>query len=124
MPKNILVIDDEELIIKSLIKLLEKQGYGVFVAKNGWDALAIAEEEKFDLIVCDIRIPGMNGVETIQAIHKYLEENNQALTPVIFITGYADDDIQKKAEELNPIAYIFKPFDIPVLVNKVKEVLK
>ena len=59
MAKNILIIDDEELIIKSLKKLLEKNGYSVFIAKNGQDALVMAEEESFDLIVADIRMPGV-----------------------------------------------------------------
>ena len=74
MAKKILVIDDEELIIKSLSKLLEKNGYEVFIAKNGQDAIAMTEEEIFDFIVADIRMPGMNGVETTKSIYKILEK--------------------------------------------------
>lgn len=121
--KKILVIDDEELIIRSLTKLLEKNGYTVFVAKNGQDALAMVEEENFDLIIADIRMPGMNGVETIQSINESLEKQNIKKAPVIFITGYADEKIEKKAEEFTPVAYIYKPFDIQTLVDKVKDVL-
>ena len=106
MSKKILVIDDEELIIKSLTKLLEKNGFTVFVAKNGQDALAMAEEEKFDLIIADIRMPGMNGVDFIQALeaqgHKKI---------LFFITGYHDfprDQLQK----FSPRAIMFKPFDV------------
>lgn len=124
MAKNILLIDDEELIIRSLIKLLEKKGYQVLVAKNGQDAIAMVEEEQFDLIVADIRMPGINGVETIEAIYDIFNKTNVSKTPVIFITGYADEDIKKKAEALKPVAYIYKPFDIPELVDKIKEVLK
>jgi CheY-like chemotaxis protein len=124
MAKNILLIDDEELIIRSLIKLLEKKGYQVLVAKNGQDAIAMVEEEQFDLIVADIRMPGINGVETIEAIYGIFNKTNASKTPVIFITGYADEDIKKKAEALKPVAYIYKPFDIPDLVDKIKEVLK
>lgn len=116
MVKKILVIDDEELIVKSLKKLLEKSGFEVFIAKNGQDALVMAEEENFDLIVADIRMPGMNGVETIESMPKKI--------PTIFITGYADEEIKKRAKILKPIAYIYKPFDIKELVDKVKEVLK
>jgi len=115
MPKKILVIDDEELIIKSLAKLLEKNGYEVFVAKNGQDAVVMADEENFDLILADIRMPGMDGVETVRSIRKKI--------PVIFITGYADDEIEKSAKELNPAAYIYKPFDIQKLLEKIKKVL-
>ncbi len=124
MSKKILVIDDEELIIKSLTKLLEKNGYDVFVAKNGQDALAMTEEENFDLIIVDIKMPGINGVETIESIYENLQKNNAQKIPAIFITGYADEEIQRKAETLNPIAYIYKPFDISELVDKVKEALE
>ncbi|MDP2943748.1 MAG: response regulator [Candidatus Omnitrophota bacterium] len=124
MAKKILVIDDEELIIKSLKKLLEKENYEVFVAKNGQDALAMVEEEKFDLIIADIRMPGINGVETTQTIMDSLKRQNFTRVPVIFITGYADEEIRKKANVLKPIAYIYKPFDISELVDKIKVVLK
>ncbi len=124
MAKKILVIDDEELIVKSLRKLLEKNGFEVFIAKNGQDALIMAEEEKFDLIVADIRMPGMNGVDTIKSIYESLEENHLKKIPTIFITGYADDGIKEQAENLKPIAYIYKPFDIPDLVDRIKETLK
>lgn len=121
MAKKILVIDDEELIIKSLRKLLEKNDFAVFVAKNGQDALVMTEEENFDLIIADIRMPGMNGVETVESIYEKPEKKKM---PVIFITGYADEEIRKRAETLRPIAYIYKPFDIPELVDKIKEALK
>lgn len=124
MAGRILVIDDEELIVKSLKKLLENNGFEVFVAKRGEDALIIAEEEKFDLIVADIRMPGMNGVETIRGIYENLRKANGETIPVIFITGYTDEEIEQKARALNPIAYIYKPFDIEELVSKVKRILE
>jgi CheY-like chemotaxis protein len=123
MAKKILVIDDEELIVKSLRKLLEKNNFDVFIAKNGQDALAIAEEENFDVIVVDIRMPGMNGVETIESIYGSIKKRNLKKIPAIFITGYADEEIKRKAKLLKPIAYIYKPFDIPDFVDKIKEAL-
>lgn len=124
MAKNILVVDDEELIIRSLRKLLEKNAFAVLVAKNGQDALAMVEEEDFDLIVADVRMPGMNGIETISAIYENLEKRGLKKIPVIFITGYADEEIKQEAETLKPVAYIYKPFDISELVDKVKGVLE
>ncbi|MDD5069775.1 MAG: response regulator [Candidatus Omnitrophica bacterium] len=123
MLKKILVIDDEELIIRSLAKLLEKNGFNVFVAKTGEDAIVIADEEDFDLLIADIRMPGMDGTETVEAISKGLQNRGKKKLPVIFITGYADETTKEKAGNLNPVAYIYKPFDISVLVGKVKEVL-
>ncbi len=118
MKKRILVIDDEELIIKSLSRLLEKNGYEVFIAKNGQDALVMIEVEDFDLIIADMKMPGMNGAETVERIYKTKK------IPVIFITGYADEDLKKRADALAPVAYIYKPFDIGELVGKIKQGFK
>ncbi|MFA6217610.1 MAG: response regulator [Candidatus Omnitrophota bacterium] len=123
MAKKILVIDDEELIIKSLSKLLEKNGYEVFVTKNSQDALIMIEEEDFDLVLADIRMPGMNGVETITQIYKNQLEAKKKKIPVIFITGYADEEVEEKAKTLEPIAYIYKPFEIDKLLNTIKKAL-
>lgn len=123
MPKKILVIDDEELIIKSLSKLLEKKGYEVFIAKKGQDALIMVEEESFDLIIADIRMPGMNGVETIKQIFNYLEKKKLDRMRLIFITGYANEEVRQEALRLNPFDYIFKPFDNLVLLNKIEKAL-
>ena len=124
MGKKILVIDDEELIIKSLKKLLEMNGFEVFVVKNGQDAVVMTDEEVFDLIIADIRMPGMNGVETISSIRYGTDVDHAKKVPTIFITGYADEDMKKKAMALKPVDYIYKPFDIKELVDKVKGVLK
>lgn len=124
MAKRILVIDDEELIIRSLTKLLEKNGFEVFVVKRGQDAIAIVEEENFHLIISDIRMPGMNGIETVKNIFNVFGQRNFPKPPVIFITGYADKESEQEANNLGPVAYIYKPFDISTLVTKVKEVLR
>ena len=123
MAKKILVIDDEELIIRSLAKLLEKNNYEAFIAKTGKDALVMVEEENFDLIISDIRIPGLNGIETIKNIYEVLKNNKSKIPPVLFITGYADQECEQEAKSLNPIDYIYKPFDISSLVDRVRESL-
>jgi len=124
MPNHILIIDDEELVIKSLKKLLEDRHFSVAMAMNGQEALAVAEKDKFDLIIADIRMPGMSGVEIIQAIYENLKKRNLSKIPVIFITGYADEEIKQQAETLNPVAYIYKPFDNTELFSKINLVLK
>ncbi|MFA5119279.1 MAG: response regulator [Candidatus Omnitrophota bacterium] len=123
MAKKILVIDDEELIIKSLSKLLEKNGYEVFVTKNSQDALIMTEEEDFDLVLADIRMPGMNGVETLTQIYINQSKEKNKRIPVIFITGYADEEVEAKAKKLEPVAYIYKPFDIDKLLDTIKKAL-
>ncbi|MDD5071011.1 MAG: response regulator [Candidatus Omnitrophica bacterium] len=124
MPKKILIIDDEELIIKSLAKLLDKNGFEVFLAKKGDDALVIFEEESFDLIISDIKMPGIDGIKTVQSIYNSLEEQGKIKIPVIFITGYADQNNQTKAESLNPVAFLCKPFDIAELLEIIRGIFK
>lgn len=124
MSKKILVIDDEELIIKSLKKLLEKNGFTVFVAKSGQDALVMTEEEDFDLIVADIRMPQLDGIETIKKIRQLLKERKKKLAPEILITGYADENSYKNALELKVADYIYKPFDMRDLLEAIKKNLK
>ena len=124
MAKRILIVDDEELIIKTLSKLLERQKYEVLVAKSGQDALAIVEEEDFDLIIADVRMPGINGVETVRSIQDALEAKKRGKIPVIFITGYADDKIEEEAKTLMPVDYIYKPFDMHELLDRAKEAMR
>ena len=121
--KKILVIDDEELLTKTFSLLLEKNGYEVYIAKNGRDALAMTEEERFDLIICDIRMPGVNGIETIKTIRSFPGSNNSFDIPVIFVTGFANDNAETQAKELKPVAYLFKPFDMQELMRTIKEKL-
>src|SRR3989338_6020568 len=119
MNKKILVIDDEELIVKSLAKLLEKTGFEVVIIKRGQDAIAIVEEENFDLLISDIRMPGMDGIEAVRNILNTFEQKKSPKPAVIFITGYADKESEQRAKSLNPAAYIYKPFDISTLVEKI-----
>jgi len=123
MPKKILVIDDEELVIRSLSKLLGRNGFEVSVVKSGQDALVIIKEEEFDLIISDIRMPGMNGIESVKWIYEFLIKKGAKNPPVIFITGYADEKLEKEAIDLNPVSFIYKPFEISDLMVRVKEVL-
>jgi len=123
MAKKILIIDDEEIIIRTLSKLLESNGYEVFVTKNGQDAIVMAEEVDFDLILADIRMPGMNGVETVKNIYGKKQVGKKKKIPAIFITGYADKAIEKEANKLIPAAYIYKPFDMSDLFDKINKAL-
>lgn len=112
MAKNILIIDDEELVVESLGKLLKKEGYGVVLAENHKEALAKVKDMDFDLIVSDIRMPEINGVEIIQEIRRFLIKNGKKSIPEILITGYSGEDCLKQAEELKVADLIYKPFDV------------
>jgi len=109
--KQILVIDDEELITKSLLKFLKSKGYNVTIANSGQAAMEKIKEADFDLIICDVRMPEMDGIETIKQIRSCLEKLNKKITPEILITGYADRDKYELAMDLEVTDYLSKPFD-------------
>lgn len=120
MPKNILVIDDEPLVTKSLEKLLKISGYNAFIAASAQEALQKVKETQFDLIISDIRMPGTDGIEAISQIREYLKQNKKAQAPEIFITGYANEDNYKQAIQLKVAEYIYKPFDTKELLDIIK----
>ena len=124
MAKKILVIDDEELVVESLNKLLKKEGYSVALARNDKEAMEKIEGLDLDLIVADIRIPGINGVEIIKNIRQYFKEKGKKYIPEILITGYSSEDSLKHAQELKVADFIYKPFDIRDFLRIVKKNLK
>lgn len=124
MKKKILIIDDEELLTKTFSKFLEKKDFEVFVAKKGQDAIDIAEEEAFDLIISDMRMPGLDGVQTAIKLREVFKKKKSKMPPEIFITGYSDESKEIQAKALHPIAYIMKPFDLGDLLAAINEALK
>ena len=123
MAKKILVVDDEELVTKSLLRLLSNEGYGTTVVKSGKEAIERVKEADFNLIVCDVRMPEMDGIETIKQIRAYLEESNKKPIPEVLITGYADIEKYQKAMDLKVADYIYKPFDTNEFLRVIKKTL-
>lgn len=123
MPKNILIIDDEELITKSLIKLLRSQGYAASIALDGTEALRKIKSEDFDLIICDVRMPGIDGIETIKQIRSYLEKSDKKSIPEVLITGYADAEKYESAIDLEVTDYLYKPFDNDEFLHIVRKTI-
>ena len=120
MAKNILIIDDEELITKSLLKFLNKEGYEAAIAKSGAEALEKVKKTDFDLIISDVRMPEMDGIETIKQIRGYLEKANKKTIPEVLITGYADVEKYQSAMNLEVADYLYKPFDNNEFLKVVK----
>lgn len=120
MPGKILVVDDEEIVIKTYIRVLEKQGYQVFYATHFSAALDIVKAHDFDLLLCDIRMPGQDGAKTTEQIQALRLQQGRKIVPVIFITGYADESLEKKVDYLKPAAYLYKPFDISKLLETIQ----
>ena len=121
MKRKILLIDDEELVIKSVNRLLTREGYEVANCKSGEEALEKIKTELFDLVVCDIRMPHLTGIETIKKIREFQVKTGRKVMPEILITGYADDVANKEAEALCVADYIYKPFDLRDFLTCIKK---
>jgi signal transduction histidine kinase/CheY-like chemotaxis protein len=104
---KILVVDDEEIMLKLACDALRSQGHQVVGASGAFEALDRLKREKFDFILTDIKMPEMNGIELIEAAHKV----NPSMG-AIFMTGYASLDTAKKAIQEGAYDYILKPFDL------------
>ena len=119
MAKNtILLIDDDENICKVVKLYLEKEGLGIFVAEDGPTGLALFSEHNPDLVLLDIMMPGMDGIEVIKRIRK---ESN---VPVIMLTAKSDTFDKVLALELGADDYIVKPFEPKELIARIKAVLR
>jgi two-component system, OmpR family, alkaline phosphatase synthesis response regulator PhoP len=119
--KKILVVDDEEHI-QELIKFnLEKNSYKVITADNGKDAFEIAKEQQPDLVLLDLMLPGMDGLEVCKAIRR---ENSIASMPIIMITARGEELDKILGLELGADDYITKPFSVRELLARVKAILR
>jgi CheY-like chemotaxis protein len=120
MAKKILIIDDDHLVLKTLSRYLKSCGYEVGAAKDGEEALKMGETSSYDLIIADMRIPGMDGIEIIKRLRQICQDKHKTKIPEIIITGYASDNAQNDAKELSIADYIYKPFEVSVFLDAVK----
>lgn len=118
---KVLVIDDDDLVLKSIAAVLKRQGYEFRLASSAQQALDFLAEMEFDIILSDIRMPLIDGVDAIKKIQENRKAANQKELPVIFITGFAEEGIHLKAEILGEI--IQKPFDLDHLMTTMREYL-
>ena len=118
MPRTILLVDDDALMRRSLAFHLEQAGYHVHTAASGEDAISLAQHSPPDLVILDIGLPGIDGLE---ALRRLREQQN---LPVIFLTGRRRELDEVVGLELGADDYITKPFDVDVVLAHVKAVLR
>jgi two-component system alkaline phosphatase synthesis response regulator PhoP len=118
---KVLLVDDEQDIVDLLKYNLEREGYAVSTALNGRDALKVAKSERPDLIVLDIMMPGMDGVEVCNQLRQLPEFKHTLIT---FLTARSEDYSQIAGFEAGADDYITKPVRPKVFVSKVKALLK
>lgn len=121
MSAKILVVDDENDLVELLDYNLKKEGYSVLLAGDGISALAIAAKELPDLVVLDIMLPGMQGLDVLRELKKKPE--TQAM-PVILLTAKSEELDKVLGLELGADDYMTKPFSPRELVARVKAVLR
>jgi len=112
--KNILVVDDEAIILETLSRDLEAEGYGVMAASNGGDAITRLKEDGVDLVITDLVMEGLDGIQVL----KQTKSINPAL-PVIILTGFGDLKSAIDALRLGADDYMLKPCEIEELVIRI-----
>lgn len=118
MGKKILIIDDEPMIVESVSYNLRQEGYEVITANHGDEGLKLAESEKVDLILLDLMLPGMNGLDICRAIRQHSE------VPIIILTAKEAEIDRVLGLELGADDYVTKPFSIRELIARVRSVSK
>ncbi|MGL4730462.1 MAG: response regulator transcription factor [Clostridium sp.] len=119
--KRILVVDDEEHIVELIKFNLEKEGCNVTTANNGTEALKIAKEKQPDLILLDLMLPGIDGLEVCRRVRK---DGEISEIPIIMITAKGEEIDKILGLELGADDYITKPFSVRELVARVKAILR
>ncbi len=120
MPK-VLIVDDEADVVRLLQFRFEKEGFETIMAGDGPSALAMVEAEAPDLVLLDIMMPLMDGMEVLRQIRS---RRKTSKTPVIMLTAKTASITVDEARQLWVSDYIMKPFDPEVLVRKAKKALK
>jgi two-component system response regulator PilR (NtrC family) len=116
---KILVIDDEQSMRDFLSIMLKKEGHDVVAAENGSDALKAVQTEIFDLVISDVKMPGLDGIDVLKTVKEVSSE-----TVVIMITAYATAETAVEAMKLGAYDYITKPFkvdEIKLIIQKALE---
>ncbi len=109
---NVLIVDDEEVVRLSYLRVLTQKHCSVEVVRNGADALVRMAQRQFDVVLLDLRMPGMNGIAVLKAIKSQWPE-----CEVIVITGYPELDTAKQALMLGAYDYLSKPTGPDELAN-------
>ena len=119
MKQKLLIVDDQNGIRVLLTEVFSSEGYQTFQASNGKLALEIVRNEKPDLVLLDMKIPGMDGLEILKHIKKI-----DSGIKVIMMTAYGELDMIKEATELGALTHFTKPFDIDDLRIEVHRQLR
>ncbi|HLC16792.1 MAG TPA: response regulator [Thermodesulfovibrionia bacterium] len=118
-PSKVLLVDDERDFVQTLSKRLQMREMGSAFVYDGNEALELLKEEEPDVMVVDLKMPGIDGMEILRRV-----KQESPLTEVIILTGHGSKQDEQKAKELGVFAYLNKPVDIAVLTKYMQEAQK
>ena len=118
-PFRVLLVDDEVELIDRLLKRMKMRRVDVEGVNSGPDALALMDRKDFDVVVLDVRMPKMDGIETLREIKK-----RYPIVEVIMLTGHANVEVAIQGMELGAFDYLLKPIKIDQLLYKIQDAYK
>ncbi|MGO9008171.1 MAG: response regulator [Beijerinckiaceae bacterium] len=113
-----LVVDDDPAVSKSIDRVLSNKGYAVITAGSGEEALRKLNEEKYDVVYTDIRMPGLSGLEVAEQI-----KAQRPWTPVVIITGYGTDAAESRAKAAGVVGFLHKPLSPEMIEGSARDAL-
>ena len=115
---RVLIVDDEDSLLRFMKRNLEVRNFTVHSASNGLEALAIFEKESIDLIILDVMMPRMDGLETLSRIREYSK------VPIVVLSALGEEQDKVKALNLGADDYLTKPFGVDELLARVHAVIR
>lgn len=116
---RVLLVDDEREFLETLIKRLRKRNLEVGAANSGEEALQVLRETPMDVVVLDVRMPGMDGIQVLREMKRI-----NPLTQVIMLTGHASVEVAVEGMELGAFDYLMKPANLDELLYKIQDAYK
>ena len=116
---SVLFVDDEVGFLETILKRMKKRNIEVHGVESGEEALVFLDKDSVDIVVLDVRMKGMNGIQTLEEIKK-----KKPLIEVIMLTGHASVEVAIQGMELGAFDYLMKPMNIDELLYKLQDAYK
>ena len=116
---NVLLVDDESEFLDTLVKRIKKRNVNAYGVASGEEALAFLNQQPMDVVVLDVRMPGMDGIQALREI-----KQRYPLIEVIMLTGHASLEVAIEGMELGAFDYMMKPIEIDELLYKLQDAYK
>jgi len=117
--KKILIVDDQMGVRRLLHEVFKNEGYKTYMAENGREAVEYANEKRPDMVLLDMKLPGMNGLEIFEKLKEIIPD-----AIFIMMTAYGEMESIQKAMNMGAVCYFLKPFDIIELKEKIAKLFE